>query len=132
LGGEGPYTLDIDWKDGDSFHADLKSEGVITATHNYAKPGNYRITVLAADSHARTYQIGTMVIVNGVSQELFATGNNSNSPSPTPINSIHSVIAQSWVSISTTTIMLAGFWAVQKISYAKMLHQIKLKKNLNI
>lgn len=132
VGGKGPYTLDIDWKDGESFHAHLKSEGLITATHSYSKPGNYRITVLAADSHARAYQIGTMVIVNGVSQEIFATGNNGNSPRPTPINSIRSAIAQSWVSVSATTIMLGGFWAAQKVSYAKMLHQIKLKKNLNI
>lgn len=79
IGGVGPFALNVEWGDNTNQVLPSSNNTTINATHTYAKPGTYKITIQGSDSQGRVAFLTVAAIVNGPSSVIGSTANGSSS-----------------------------------------------------
>ncbi|HSH31804.1 MAG TPA: PKD domain-containing protein [Candidatus Saccharimonadales bacterium] len=99
-GGRIPYAVSWDWGDGVVEPITRTEEGVFSAKHAYAKPGNYVLRVKASDVSGRVAYLQLVAVVNG------AIGGASTAASG-PLNG---KLLLAWPMYGGAVMMLVSFW----------------------
>ncbi len=115
-GGDGPYSLSVDWGDGTNSLYSLKQAGTFTLQHKYKnenpKTGHYLIQVRAADINqqqaylALTALITSKVAVAPLNIGIMAFGHT--------LADFVRALGTYWLAYTVTALMLASFWLGEK------------------
>lgn len=68
IGGFAPYTLEVDWGEGNRDLISRPNNGSFNATHTYGQQGSYQIRISGVDSIGQRTFVQTTIIVSGAPQ----------------------------------------------------------------
>lgn len=77
LGGTAPYAVSWDWGDGKTDLEIARAEGMISRTHTYDRPGNYRVVIRVTDAAGNSAIIQVVTIVVGESTAAIGASSKS-------------------------------------------------------
>lgn len=123
-GGKAPYTVFVDWGDGQSSSLYFASNPTFNIDHTYSKPGYYVITVTVTDSTGATSVLQLAALVKGkAGTSVFTPVTTSKTPpSSTNFWSLFSFLPKSlyilWPSFLAVLLMLVSFWLGERQEYA--------------
>lgn len=112
-GGVGPYALSVDWGDADQPQLySLQTSGWHTVSHVYKVPQIKGISLRLADSKGLSYQMESVVEVNG---SVTTPSLTEESHSSQPIEVIKDVLTSTWFEATVpiywaAVTLFAGFW----------------------
>ncbi|MFY9228027.1 MAG: hypothetical protein WAO28_01730 [Candidatus Microsaccharimonas sp.] len=112
-GGVGPYALSVDWGDAEQPQLySLQSSGWHTVSHVYKVPQIKNISLRLADSKGGSYQMQSVVEVNGNAAVPSLTEESGSSQ---PFDAINNVITSTWFEATVpvywaAVTLFAGFW----------------------
>ena len=101
IGGTPPYAINIQWGDGTNELISRSDSSVFNVSHDYKKPGTYKITLQASDSKKLTAFLTVVAIVNG-QPDIIAASATSDKPS--------NKLMWLWLLLAIIIAMLSSFW----------------------
>lgn len=104
LGGTPPYAVNVQWGDATNKIVPRNDNVSFAATHAYAKPGTYQVSLQATDARERVAFLTVAVIVNG--QPALASGSTSRTTS----NGIATQLLTLWPLYTGAVAVVASFW----------------------
>lgn len=104
LGGTPPYAVNVQWGDTTNKVIPRNDNLGFTATHAYARPGTYQITLQATDARDRVAFLTVATIVNG--QPSVATTTSSSTPS----TGIMAQLLALWPLYTGVVATVVSFW----------------------
>lgn len=125
-GGTPPYTVGINWGDGQTSTAVYKTDPVFKITHDYKKQGYYPIKVDAVDAHGnhRLIQLAALIKLPGA-PGIFTT--NSGKPATPPSVKQNQLVTFftdtkgwlwiAWPSFIIVLLMMISFWLGERQEY---------------
>jgi hypothetical protein len=108
LGGTPPYAINVQWGDSNNKVIPRNDNVTFNATHVYAKPGTYQISLQASDAAGRVAFLTVAAIVNG-QPPINATGatNTSN-------NVITTQLLALWPLYAIAVTSVVSFWVGER------------------
>jgi hypothetical protein len=104
IGGTAPFAINIFWGDGKNQLMPAASDTTFNASHAYAKPGTYKITIQGTDSKGLSAFLTVAAIING-------------QPSATPATAAavpNKKILMLWPIFAIAATALISFWIGEK------------------
>jgi hypothetical protein len=101
IGGTPPFAINVQWGDSKNQVLPVASNSTFNASHAYAKPGTYKITIQGTDSKHLTAFLTVAAIING--QPVLASANVAN---PVPVNKLWAL----WPVFAIAVTALTSFW----------------------
>lgn len=105
-GGIPPYALSVDWGDesGIELHS-LNTAGRHVLSHTYLSPISRALSLKAADAKGKSYQIQSVIVVNGDAGAAALVDGDDN-----PVTSFFNSVARNWIEASVPV-----YWAIVAI-----------------
>lgn len=103
VGGVGAYAASWDFGDGATQLQSVASEGNITQSHSYDRPGIYRVIVRVTDSVGNSAFLQFVTVVNG---EPEAVGTNRG----TGLGALPGTLLTAWPLYGLAAMMVLAFW----------------------
>jgi PKD domain-containing protein/glucodextranase-like protein len=122
VGGVGPYAAEWDWGDGDTSLTSIGSEGNITASHTYTRPGTYAVILRVTDSASNSAYLQFVTVVNGPVASLGSTNTTGAAALP-------GTLIGSWPLLLLAAFMVAFFWLGERMEVRKLRRQHLLVQN---
>jgi hypothetical protein len=113
VGGVGPYAINWDWGDDDSTLMSKDSDGAVTATHKYDRPGTYKVVVRVTDSLGNSAYIEFVTVVNGPVESFGTTKGNGSSSVPGTLLAV-------WPLLLLALLMTIFFWLGERRELKKL------------
>jgi hypothetical protein len=113
VGGVAPYAVSWDFGDDSSSLVSASTEGAVTATHTYERPGMYRVIVRVTDSLGNTAFLQFVTVINGPAG---AVGNtNGTGPGALPGR-----ILAAWPVLGFAAVLVLAFWLGERRATIKL------------
>ncbi len=116
VGGVSPYAFAWDWGDGNNSLSTQATEGQVTASHTYDRPGNYRVIAKVTDSTGNSAFLQLITVVNGPIDTLGSSKSGSG-------NDIAGALIAAWPLLGLAAIMVAFFWLGERREDMRLKHQ---------
>lgn len=110
IGGVGPYAVSWDWGDGSTSLVSQGIEGVISASHTYDRPGNYRVIVRVTDSSGNAAFLQLVTVINGPVAVVGKSSGNGAFPG---------VLLTAWPLYFLALLMVLLFWLGERKGVSK-------------
>ncbi len=104
IGGAGPFAINVQWGDNHNQVLPASSNTTINATHVYARPGSYKITIQGSDSQQHIAYINVAAVVNG-QPSTAAIGSTT-----TGSSSLTSKLLVLWPLYACAATLVVSFW----------------------
>jgi hypothetical protein len=111
VGGIGPYAVSWDFGDGATGLSSQSSEGAVSASHAYSRPGVYRVIVRVTDSIGNSAFLQFVTVVNGPVDAVGSGGGGGSLPG---------VLISAWPLYVLAVIMVIVFWLGELRASRKM------------
>jgi len=117
-GGTPPYTVKIDWGDGQTSTYTFKGDPVFNISHSYAKPGYYSIKAYSLDAKGsqKAMQLAALISPPGKNGNFFGGGPTA-TPAADKLKGLPSFFVSSknwlwivWPSLLIVALMVFSFW----------------------
>lgn len=106
IGGAGPFAINVVWGDNKNQVLPSSNNTTINASHVYAKPGVYKITIQGSDSQQHIAFLSVAAIING--QPSAAAGASGSTSSGS--NSLTGKILVLWPLYAIAATLVISFW----------------------
>jgi hypothetical protein len=103
VGGIGPYAMSWDFGDDATSLVSQASEGPVTASHVYERPGVYRVIVRVTDSSGNSAFLQFVTVVNGPVEALGSNGGNG-------LGGLPGQLLTAWPILGLAGTMVLAFW----------------------
>ncbi len=113
VGGVGPYAVSWDYGDDANSLSSQGSEGAVTASHSYERPGIYRVIVRVTDSLGNTAFLQFITIINGEAEPL-------GSSRGTGLGALPGVLLTAWPLYGLAVVMVGFFWLGERRELTKL------------
>ena len=110
LGGSPPYAINIQWGDSTNKVVPRGDNVGFTASHSYAKPGTYQVTLQATDAGGRVAFLTVAAIVNGQPAGSAATTGGSNTSS-----TVLARLLTLWPLYTSLVAVVVSFWLGERL-----------------
>jgi hypothetical protein len=113
VGGVGPYAVSWAWGDDKTTLMSLTGEGNFTATHEYERPGTYRVVVSVTDASGNTAYLQLITVVNGPAEALGGSKGEGS-------GSIGGSLMAAWPLLILALLMVIFFWLGERRELHKL------------
>lgn len=113
VGGVGPYAASWDWGDDATSLSSQASDGSVSATHAYDRPGSYRVIVRVTDSQGNSAYLQFVTVVNGPVEPLGSSKSGG-------LGAISGALVAAWPLFGLAALMVAFFWLGERRELGKL------------
>lgn len=113
VGGVGPYAVSWDFGDDATSLMSIASEGPVSATHTYERPGTYRVIVRVTDSAGNSAFLQFITVINGPVDPYGATRGNG-------LGALPGTLLGAWPIYGLAAVMVAFFWLGEQRAVRKL------------
>lgn len=122
LGGSPPYAVNIQWGDSTNKVVPRNDNLGFTASHSYAKPGTYQVTLQASDAGGRVAFLTVAAIVNGQPSTVASAADSGHS------DTVVARLLTLWPLYTSAVAVVVSFWAGERLEK----HMLKVRGQLVI
>ncbi len=116
VGGVGPYAINFDYGDGQTWLSSQAAEGSVTGKHSYARPGTYVVIVHVTDAAGNSAYLQLITIINGPVVALGTTHGEG-------LAGLSGVLIAAWPLFILATLLVIAFFIGERVELRKIRRQ---------